>query len=122
VRREFYARYWPWQRGQIRGINSGVILDFVHTVHGFMELHGDRAFGDDKASSRAGEFTGRPVAVVVTEEARTRNKRDCNLANRSRGYEGVARDALARSTIARCWTFIDTPARTRELTRRKRAR
>jgi acetyl-CoA carboxylase carboxyl transferase subunit alpha len=67
LRRECYAHLGPWQRAQIaRHQQRPYLLDFVQYLFtDFMELHGDRAFGDDKAIiAGLAKFHGRPIAVI----------------------------------------------------------
>src|SRR5271165_3726988 len=51
LRREFYAHLGPWQRAQIaRHPQRPYTLDWINFLcTDFIELHGDRGFGDDKA-------------------------------------------------------------------------
>lgn len=51
VKREVYDNLTPWQRVQIaRHPNRPYTLDYVELISSdFIELHGDRTFGDDKA-------------------------------------------------------------------------
>src|SRR5712671_1380155 len=51
LRREFYTHLGPWQRAQIaRHQQRPYTLDFIGLLFtDFIELHGDRAFGDDRA-------------------------------------------------------------------------
>src|SRR3972149_10725923 len=48
---EVFSKLTPWQRVQIaRDPNRPEVLDYIGTVfEDFVELHGDRAYGDDKA-------------------------------------------------------------------------
>ena len=51
VKREVYDNLTPWQRVQIaRHPNRPYTLDYIELISSdFIELHGDRTFGDDKA-------------------------------------------------------------------------
>src|SRR5271170_6566232 len=51
LRKEFYAHLGPWQRAQIaRHTQRPYTLDYVGMLFtDFVELHGDRGYGDDKA-------------------------------------------------------------------------
>src|SRR5438552_12512450 len=72
LRREFYAHLGPWQRAQIaRHQQRPYLLDFVQYLFtDFMELHGDRAFGDDKAIiAGLAKFHGRPGDVIGDQES-----------------------------------------------------
>src|SRR5882672_10369943 len=73
LRREFYAHLGPWQRAQIaRHQQRPYLLDFVQYLFtDFIELHGDRAFGDDKPIIAVlAKFHGRPVAVIGHQKGR----------------------------------------------------
>src|SRR5882724_10219944 len=78
LRREFYAHIGPWQRAQIaRHQQRPYLLDFVQYLFtDFMELHGDRAFGDDKAIiAGLAKYHGRPVAVIGHQKGRDTKQR-----------------------------------------------
>lgn len=51
LRREVYGNLTPWQTVQVaRHPNRPVLLDYISMIFSdFLELHGDRAFGDDQA-------------------------------------------------------------------------
>src|SRR6185437_5718382 len=73
LRREFYAHLGPWQRAQIaRHPQRPYLMDYVPLLFtDFVELHGDRAFGDDKALiAGLAKFKGRPVAVIGQQKGR----------------------------------------------------
>jgi len=48
---ELYGKLTPWQRTQLaRHAHRPSVLDYINAFgHGFLELHGDRLFGDDRA-------------------------------------------------------------------------
>ena len=50
-RRDIYLKLSPWQRVQIaRHSERPTTLDYIEAItEGFVELHGDRNFGDDHA-------------------------------------------------------------------------
>src|SRR5690349_11261316 len=78
LRKEFYSHLGPWQRAQIaRHPQRPYPLDYINLmITDFMELHGDRAFGDDKAIiAGLGKFQGRPVAVVGHQKGRDTKQR-----------------------------------------------
>src|SRR6201984_420741 len=67
LRREFYEHLGPWQRAQIaRHPQRPYTLDFIGLLFtDFVEMHGDRGYGDDKAIvAGLASFHGPPVAVV----------------------------------------------------------
>jgi len=78
LKREFYAHLGPWQRAQIaRHPQRPYTLDFIRLLFtDFVELHGDRGFGDDKAIVAGfAKFHGRPVAVVGHQKGRDTKQR-----------------------------------------------
>src|SRR5260370_26797234 len=78
LRREFYEHLGPWQRAQIaRHPQRPYTLDFVGLLFtDFVELHGDRGYGDDKAIiAGMGKFHGRPVAVIGHQKGRDTKQR-----------------------------------------------
>lgn len=78
LRREFYNHLGAWQRAQIaRHQQRPYTLDYIGALFtDFVELHGDRAYGDDKAIiAGLGKFRGRPVAVVGHQKGRDTKQR-----------------------------------------------
>ncbi len=76
LRHEFYSHLGAWQRAQIaRHAQRPYTLDYISLLFtDFMELHGDRAYGDDKAIvAGLAKFHGRPVAVSGTRRGATRS-------------------------------------------------
>lgn len=64
---EIYGNLTPWQRVQMaRHPDRPTTLDLIqHLCTDFIELHGDRAFGDDPAIvGGVGRFNGIPVTVI----------------------------------------------------------
>jgi acetyl-CoA carboxylase carboxyl transferase subunit alpha len=112
--RELFAELTPWQKVQLsRHPNRPYTLDYIERVfEDFMELHGDRRFGDDAAVvAGLARFAGRSVVVVghqkgrSTKEKVTRNfgqahPEGCRKA--SRMYDLASRFGLP------IFTFIDT--------------
>src|SRR5712691_6831673 len=67
LRREIYSRLTPWQKTLVaRHPRRPYTLDLVGLLlEDFVELHGDRSYGDDPAIVCGfGLFHGRPAAVV----------------------------------------------------------
>lgn len=67
LRRKVYAQLTRWQRVQMaRHPLRPHTLDYIEGMtKGFFELHGDRAFGDDKAMvTGIAQLEGQPVAIV----------------------------------------------------------
>src|ERR1700724_4671747 len=78
LRREFYQHLGPWQRAQVaRHPQRPYTLDFIGLLFtDFVELHGDRGYGDDKAIvAGLGKFHGRPVAVIGHQKGRDTKQR-----------------------------------------------
>jgi acetyl-CoA carboxylase carboxyl transferase subunit alpha len=78
LRREFYTHLGPWQRAQIaRHPQRPYTLDYIALLFtDFIELHGDRGYGDDKAIvAGLGKFHGRPIAVIGHQKGRDTKQR-----------------------------------------------
>lgn len=90
-------------------------LDYIRElITDFVELHGDRLFGDDSAIvAGTGAFRGRPVMVMGHQKgANTRENLDRNFGMpRPEGYRKSLRlMKLAEKFKLPILTFIDTPA------------
>lgn len=115
LRREFYAHMGPWQRAQIaRHQQRPYLLDFVQYLFtDFVELHGDRGFGDDKAIiAGLGKFHGRPVAVIGHQKGRDTKQRVLRNFGQPKpeGYRKALRVMQLAAKFSRpVLTFIDTP-------------
>jgi len=115
LRREFYAHLGPWQRAQIaRHQQRPYLLDFVQYLFtDFIELHGDRGFGDDKAIiAGLAKFHGRPVAVIGHQKGRDTKQRVMRNFGQPKpeGYRKALRVMLLAAKFSRpVLTFIDTP-------------
>src|SRR5260370_14089624 len=83
-RREFYTHLGPWQRAQIaRHPQRPYTLDWINLMFtDFVELHGDRGFGDDKALiTGLAKFRTRPVAIIGHQKGRhTKQRIDRNFS------------------------------------------
>src|SRR6184192_3975162 len=114
LRREFYAHLGPWQRAQIaRHQQRPYLLDFVQYLFtDFMELHGDRAFGDDKAIiAGLAKFHGRPVAVIGHQKGRDTKQRVIRNFGQPKpeGYRKALRVMQLAAKFARpILSFVDT--------------
>ena len=67
LERDIYNKLSPWDRVQIaRHSKRPTTLDYIERLFStFIELHGDRLYGDDKAIvGGIGKFAGTPVTVV----------------------------------------------------------
>ncbi|HEX8872283.1 MAG TPA: acetyl-CoA carboxylase carboxyltransferase subunit alpha [Candidatus Acidoferrum sp.] len=115
LRKEFYAHLGPWQRAQIaRHPQRPYTLDWIALmVTDFVELHGDRGFGDDKALvAGLGKFRGRPVAVIGPQKGRDTKQRVVRNFGQPKpeGYRKALRVMELAAKFGRpVLTFIDTP-------------
>jgi acetyl-CoA carboxylase carboxyl transferase subunit alpha len=115
LRREFYAHMGPWQRAQIaRHPQRPYTLDWINLlITDFIELHGDRGIGDDKAMiAGMGKFHGRPVAVIGHQKGRDTKQRVMRNFGQPKpeGYRKALRVMQLAAKFGRpVLTFIDTP-------------
>ncbi|MDP9148129.1 MAG: acetyl-CoA carboxylase carboxyltransferase subunit alpha [Acidobacteriota bacterium] len=115
LRREFYMHLGPWQRAQIaRHQNRPYTLDLIAALFtDFIEIHGDRNFGDDKALvTGLAKFHGRPVAVLGHQKGRdTKQRVQRNFGQpKPEGYRKALRVMQLAAKFCRpVLTFIDTP-------------
>ena len=109
LRREFYTHLGPWQRAQIaRHQQRPYTLDFIGLLFTeFMELHGDRAYSDDKAIiTGLGKFHGRPVAIIGHQKGRDMKQRLIRNFGQPKpeGYRKALRIMqLAAKFVTLCW-------------------
>jgi acetyl-CoA carboxylase carboxyl transferase subunit alpha len=114
LRREAYARLDPWQKTQVaRHPERPHFMDYVRgLITEFVELRGDRKFGDDQAIvGGLGRFRDRAVVVMGHEkgwDTTTRLKHNFGMA-RPEGYRKAVRlmdmaDEFGLPVI----TFVDT--------------
>lgn len=88
-------------------------LDYIERIFdGFMELHGDRAFGDDPAIiGGLAFFEGRPVTIIANQKGRTLKEnmfRNHGMGN-PEGYRKALRLAKQAEKFRRpVITFVDT--------------
>jgi len=114
LRHEFYAHLGPWQRAQIaRHPQRPYTQDFIGLLFtDFVELHGDRTYGDDKAIvAGLAKFHGRPVAVIGHQKGRdTKQRLVRNFGQpKPEGYRKALRVMeLAAKFNKPVFTFIDT--------------
>jgi acetyl-CoA carboxylase carboxyl transferase subunit alpha len=113
-RRDVYARLDPWQKTQVaRHPDRPHFTDYLAgLIEDFVELRGDRAFGDDQAIvGGLGRFRGMGVVVMGHEKGRdtaTRLKHNFGMA-RPEGYRKAVRlmDMAERFALP-VLTFVDT--------------
>ena len=110
-----YANLTPWQRTQLaRHPKRPHTLDFYRLLlEDFVELHGDRLYGDDKAIvGGLARFDGQSVVVIGQQKGRDTRE---NLARNfgmphPEGYRKALRlMKLAEKFAKPIITFIDTP-------------
>lgn len=115
LRREFYSHLGPWQKAQIaRHQQRPYTLDFIALLFtDFLEIHGDRAFGDDPAIiAGLAKFRGRPVAVIGHQKGRdTKQRLARNFGQpKPEGYRKALRVMQLAAKFGRpIITLIDTP-------------
>jgi acetyl-CoA carboxylase carboxyl transferase subunit alpha len=112
--RKLFAQLTPWQKVQLsRHPNRPYMLDYVDRILSeFIELHGDRRFGDDPAIvAGLARFRGRPVVVVGQHKGRTTKEKITR--NFGQAHPEGYRKALRMYEMASRFglpilTFIDT--------------
>jgi len=115
LRKEFYAHLGPWQRAQIaRHPQRPYLTDYLPLLFtDFVELHGDRAFGDDRAMiTGLAKFKGRPVAVIGQQKGRDTKQRVIRNFGQPKpeGYRKALRVMQLAAKFGRpILTFVDTP-------------
>ena len=114
LRHEFYTHLGAWQRAQIaRHAQRPYTLDYISLLFtDFVEVHGDRAYGDDKAIvGGLAKFHGRPVAVIGHQKGRDTKQRLLRNFGQPKpeGYRKALRVMeLAAKFGKPIFTFIDT--------------
>ena len=114
LRREFYSHMGPWQRAQMaRHPQRPHTLDFIGLLFTeFVELHGDRSYGDDKAIvAGLAKFHGRPVAMLGHQKGRDTKQRLLRNFGQPKpeGYRKALRVMQLAAKFGRpIFTFIDT--------------
>ena len=101
LQREVFSKLTPWQKVQVaRHPERPQSTDFIrYMVEDFIELHGDRAFSDDRAVvAGIGRIDGRRVLIVGHRKGKTTRERvDCYFGcAHPEGY----RKALAKMRLA----------------------
>ena len=115
MRTDLYKNLTPWQRVQIaRHPSRPYALDYLeHCFSDFVELHGDRCFGDDKAMPAGLARLGKYHCVVIMQQ-KGRNVKENVLRNFGSPHPEGYRKALRLMKLAEKFslpiiTFIDTP-------------
>ncbi|MBW8780338.1 MAG: acetyl-CoA carboxylase carboxyltransferase subunit alpha [Verrucomicrobia bacterium] len=115
TQREIYSSLTPWQKVQIaRHPKRPYALDYVELIcEGFVELHGDRQFNDDRALvGGTAFFNGDAVMIIAQQKGReTKEKIARNFGMpQPEGYRKALRlMKLAEKFGIPVLTFIDTP-------------
>lgn len=115
VKSQIYGSLTTWQRVMLaRHPKRPFTLDYIRLmVTDFVELHGDRSFGDDRAMiCGLGAIDGRPVAVIGHQKGRSLEENlDRNFAMaHPEGYRKAMRVMkLAEKFGLSVVTFVDTP-------------
>lgn len=116
VRREIFSQLTPWQQVLVaRHPNRPHTLDYVNRIFtDFMEIHGDRRFGDDAAIVAGFALFGSdPILVVGHQKGRGTKesiRRNFGYA-RPEGYRKAIRAMKLAEKFGRAIVvFIDTPA------------
>jgi acetyl-CoA carboxylase carboxyl transferase subunit alpha len=115
MRGEIFANLSRWQKAQVaRHPNRPFTLDYINTLFtDFVELHGDRNFGDDAAIvGGLARFDDKPVVVIGHQKGRdTKEKvyRNFGMPN-PEGYRKALRlMEMAERFKLPIITFVDTP-------------
>jgi len=115
VEHELYHSLTPWQRTQLaRHPQRPSTLDYINELcRGFLEFHGDRAFGDDRAIVGGfARFNDRTVMIIGHQKGKTlkeRMQRNFGMPN-PEGYRKALRlMKMAEKFNRPVITFIDTP-------------
>ncbi len=97
IKIDIYKNLSPWQRVQLsRHPNRPYTLDYIKGMCGdtFLELHGDRAYGDDKAMvGGLGKINGQSYMIIGHQKGRNtkdRKYRNFGMAN-PEGYRKAMR-------------------------------
>lgn len=115
LQQRVYSGLTAWQRTQLaRHPRRPHTLDYIRLlIEDFVELHGDRLFGDDPAIvGGVGRFEAQPVLVLGHQKGRdTREKIARNFGMpHPEGYRKALRLMQLAAKFGRCIiAFIDTP-------------
>lgn len=115
VARELFSNLEPWDHITLaRHDKRPYALDYVEMIfEEFMELHGDRRYGDDGAIvAGLARLDGCPIAIIGQQKGRTaseRKQRNFGMA-RPEGYRKAMRVMQLAAKLKRpIITFVDTP-------------
>ena len=116
VKKDIYENLTPWQRVQVsRHIDRPYALDYINALCGdtFIELHGDRTVGDDKAMigglGKIGDQSYMFIGQQKGNNTKSRQYRNFGMPN-PEGYRKALRlMKSAEKFNLPIVTFIDTP-------------
>jgi len=114
LRRDAYANLSPWQKAEVaRHPDRPHFVDYLDAlIEEFVELKGDRKYGDDQAIiGGLGRFKGQPVMVIGQEkghDAATRTRHNFGMANPEGYRKAVRLMDLADQYGLPVITFVDT--------------
>src|SRR5712692_4391214 len=115
TRREVYGNLSAWQRVQIaRHVQRPFALDYIERCFtGWVELHGDRHFADDKAMPSGLALLGSQRCVVITHQ-KGRNTKENVMRNFGCAHPEGYRKALRLMRLGEKFgmpviSLIDTP-------------
>lgn len=113
--KEIYAKLSPWQVSQVaRHPQRPYTLDYIREIFtDYHELHGDRAFADDRSIvGGVARFNGQAVMVIGHQKGRDvkeRTQRNFGMC-KPEGYRKALRlMRLAEKFGLPVFTFVDTP-------------
>jgi len=119
TKKDIYDNLNAWQRVQIsRHPKRPYFLDYVSSIfEGFVELHGDRRFGEDNALIGGFAYlknNGKPKKVMVIGHQKGRNTKENLMRNFGMAHPEGYRKALRLMQLADKFeipiiTMIDTP-------------
>jgi acetyl-CoA carboxylase carboxyl transferase subunit alpha len=115
-KKEIYGSLTPWQRVQLsRHPDRPYTMDYIKALCGdtFLELHGDRSVGDDKAMvGGLGKIDGQSYMIIGQQKGyntKTRQYRNFGMAN-PEGYRKALRLMKSAEKFGiPVISFIDTP-------------
>jgi len=116
VTKRIYSQLAPWDKVQLaRHPARPYTLDFIRMIFDdFLELHGDRTYGDDPAIvGGLAVLNGEPVMVIGHQKGRDIKERSLRNFGSARpeGYRKAVRLLkLAQKTGRPVVSFVDTPA------------
>ncbi len=116
TKKDIYKNLTPWQRVQLsRHPDRPYTLDYINAFSkdAFMELHGDRCFGDDKAMVGGLGKIGKQSFMFIGQQkgynTKTRQYRNFGMPN-PEGYRKALRlMKMAEKFGIPVVTFLDTP-------------